>query len=66
MCSALTNVKVKIGLRSVSGSARELQNMLGDGNNSKDGAQGSDNHDTCLISESPYRILRVSKLIFSR
>lgn len=53
---------MKIGFKSASGTSKELHHMLSNNKNGKDsgGNPTDDNHDTCLISESPYRILRVS------
>lgn len=60
MSTAFKSAKMKIGFSSASGTTKELQNILSDGKSS--GMQNDDNHDTCLISESPYRILRVSPI----
>ncbi|KAJ8922149.1 hypothetical protein NQ315_004084 [Exocentrus adspersus] len=59
--SSLRSIKNKISFQSASGSCSELQNML-----PSKGRKGSNNAEkgpnepgVCLISESPYRILRI-------
>lgn len=58
--AAIKTGKMKIGFKSESGTSKELQDMLS--SNKKEASKpNDDNLDTCHISHSPYRILRVSK-----